>query len=157
MPTAQQQMATWTKNMKKAIAKSLNKGSMQDLGELVVDTIVARTRYKGQGVDKSGGRADKLDRVSDKYAAWRKKQKRHPDAAKGKKSNLTFSGDMLDSVAVTSAKQRTFEVGFNDDDEAKKAKGNAERGRPFLHLTGREINLITKELNTKIKQNVKKV
>jgi len=157
MATAQKQMATWTKNMKKAIAKSLNKGNMKDLGELVVDTIVARTRYKGQGVDGSGNRARKLKNVSPKYAKWRKKQKRHADAATGKKSNLTFSGDMLDSVKVTSAKQRTFEVGFSDKDEANKAKWNAEKGRPFLHLTGREINLITKELNSKINKNVKKV
>ena len=154
-PTPKQQMHNWTTALKKAIAKSLNSNTMRGLGEFTVDTIVARTRYKGQGV--KNGRAGMLNPVSEKYAAWRKKRARHPDAAGGRKSNLTLSGDMLDALTTTKATSKAYEVGFKDPDEEAKAKGNAQRGRPFLSLTAKEIKLLSAELNKQITKNVKKI
>ena len=167
MATTKQQLERFTKAVAKAMAKAVAANAMREYGETAVDLVVARTRGKGQGVPENGGRAEKLTSVTKEYAARRKKMQRHPDAAGGRKSNLTLTGEMLDSLTVTKARSKSVEIGWTDSEQRDKAKGN-ELGsygrapnpayaRPFLNLTTREVNLISKELDKKLNKEAKKI
>lgn len=113
--------------------------TMRKLGGFVISTIRARTRGQKLGVSAPGGNATKLRKVTDKYAKWRIKQQRHPEAATGRASNLTFSGKMLDSMIIKTATKNQLFIGFRGQKEADKAVYQEEQGRRFLVLSRKEI------------------
>lgn len=113
--------------------------AMRKLGRYVIKTIRERTRGQGKGVGRPGGNATKLKRVSDKYAKWRARQARHPEAASGTSSNLTFKGTMLDSLIIKNATKNSLFIGFRSQKQQDKADGQAEQGRRFMFLSGKEI------------------
>lgn len=123
----------------KIIAQINSPEQMRKLGGFVISTIRTRTRGQKQGVSRPGGNASKLRRVTDKYAKWRVKQQRHPEAASGRSSNLTFSGKMLDSMIVKSATRNQLFIGFRSQREADKSVWQEEQGRRFLVLSRKEI------------------
>lgn len=108
-------------------------------GKFIVEMIVKRTRDKGQGVSRTGARTSKLRKVSPGWAIARQKESRHPNAASGRESNLTFKGTMLDSLTVLGATKDKFFIGFRTSEQADKAEGNALNGRPFMFLSKGEI------------------
>lgn len=116
-----------------------SKEAMQRLGIYVIAAIRRRTRGQGKGVARPGGPETKLRKVSDKYAKWRLKQPRHPEAATGKASNLTQTGKMLDAMQIKRATRTELFIGFRNQRESDKAEWVAEAGRPFLFLSGKEI------------------
>lgn len=134
---------TAASDVAKAFSRILGKvdspDAMRRLGTYLIRTIKERTRGRGQGVSKPGGQATKLKRVTDKYAKWRVKQPRHPDAATGRSSNLTFSGKMLDALIVKKANTKQLFIGFKTQKEADKSGWQEEQGRRFLVLSGKEI------------------
>lgn len=111
------------------------------MGKYLVDLIVERTRGKGQGVKQTGANASKLKNVSLEWAERRAKAKgKHPEAASGRKSNLTFRGHMLNNLNVLSVgTSKGLIIGFPDPLQAEKAEGNEARGRPFMYLSKGEI------------------
>lgn len=109
------------------------------LGFFVIKTIRDRTRDKGQGVKTSGGRVAKLKGVSKQWAKRRVKQRRHPKAATGRRSNLTFKGTMLDSMIIKRANKQGIFIGFKNAKQEDKAEGQANQGRVFMNLSAREI------------------
>lgn len=122
------------------IIKSIQSpAAMRKLGGYVIKTIRQRTRGEGKGVGRPGGNATKLRRVTDKYAKWRTKQPRHPEAATGTSSNLTFKGTMLDSMIIKTATANKLFIGFRSAKEQEKADGQEEQGRRFMFLSGKEI------------------
>lgn len=123
----------------KIIAQINSPEQMRKLGGFIISTIRTRTRGQKLGVPTPGGNAVKLRRVTDKYAKWRIKQQRHPEAATGRASNLTFSGKMLDSMIVKTATQNQLFIGFRSQKEADKAVWQEEQGRRFLVLSRKEI------------------
>lgn len=127
--------------------------AMRKLGGYIIKTIRARTRGQGRGVGSPGGYAVKLRRVSDKYAKWRVKQSRHPEAATGEASNLTFKGTMLDSLIIKQASRTNLFIGFKSQKQADKAQGQAEQGRRFLFLSGKEA----KDAANFVKMNLKRL
>ena len=150
-------MDAFLKKVSKAMSKATDAKSMRKYGETVVDVVVARTRYKGQGVAFNGGRVKKLKNVTPEYADQRTKLPRHPDAATGRNSNLTQTGEMLDSLTVTKATKKQVAVGWKDKDEREKAGYVEAAGRPFLNLTSREIDIVSRELDKKLSKETKKV
>jgi hypothetical protein len=116
-----------------------SKAAMQRLGIYVIAAIRRRTRGQGKGVATPGGSEQKLKKVSDKYAKWRLKQPRHPEAAKGKASNLTQTGKMLDALQIKSATRTQLFIGFRNQHETDKAGWVQDAGRPFMFLSGKEI------------------
>jgi hypothetical protein len=112
---------------------------MQRLGIFIIQTIRKRTRGEGKGVSQPGGTASKLRRVTDKYAKWRLKQPRHPEAATGRASNLTQTGKMLDSMIIKRATRTSLFLGFKTQKEQDKANWVEEAGRRFMVLSGKEI------------------
>jgi hypothetical protein len=158
MATPKQQMANFNKEVKKLLKKVTNKKAMIEYGKLAIGAIVHRTRNKGQGLKKSGGTPSKLKQVTVKYADQRRRMKdKHPSAATGRKSNLTLTGEMLDSLVVIDSKNKEVELGWFDEKQEAKAAGNESRGREFLNLSTKEIKLISKKLDENLSKEAKKI
>lgn len=132
----------------KAIANSItepkNSRQLAELGQIAVDLIVKRTRL-GYGVAKNGGKRFKLAALSDAYVKQRKKD-RLSKFARPKKSNLTKTGQMLESVKVLKVSRGVITVGpqgvrrdgiSNDDLAIWNAK---RKGRSFIYLSDNEFN-----------------
>ncbi len=131
---------------------------MRFLGNETVKVIQDRTRNQYQGVPKQLGNRRKLKKVTLDYSKWRRKQKnRHPDSAKGRKCNLTFTGKMLDELKVIKATKTAVHIGWDDDENNAKAKGQAEQGRAFLNLGSTEVNELVETYETMIDGMIKKV
>lgn len=123
----------------KELAKGLSNQELKVLGGFMIKTIRERTRGKGKGVDKPGGRLKTLKSISLPYAIWRATQRRSPEAATGRKSNVTFSGKMLDDLIVKRASQGQLFIGFRTRESEKKAGFQHDQGRKFMFLSRGEI------------------
>lgn len=123
----------------KIIAQINSPEQMRKLGGFVITTIRTRTRGQKLGVSRPGGNPARLRRVTDKYAKWRERQRRHPEAATGRSSNLTFSGKMLDSMIIKRATRQELFIGFRNQRESDKSVWQEEQGRRFLVLSAKEI------------------
>ena len=121
------------------LKKIEDRDSFRKLGFFVISTVKERTRGKGQGVKDAGGRASKLKIVSKEWAKRRVKEKRHPEAATGRNSNLTFKGTLLNNMIIKRADERGIFIGFRNVKQEDKAKGQADQGRVFMNLSGKEI------------------
>lgn len=122
----------------------------KEVGFFIISTIRDRTRKKGKGVARAGGRVRTLKPVTKQYAKWRKKQKRHPQAASGRKSNLTFSGKMLNDLIVKRATKTQLLIGFRTQLSEDKAEWQSDQGRPFMFLSRGEIQKTTEFIKDKI-------
>jgi hypothetical protein len=143
--------------VKKAFNKINEPSQMRWLGNETIKVIKHRTRGMGKGVKRPFGNRRTLKPVTLGYSRWRRKQKRHPDAAKGRKSNLTFSGEMLDKLVVIKAQKKNLIIGWKDRKNAAKAEHQAEAGRPFLNLAKPEVNYLLKELDALLERQLKKI
>jgi len=123
-------------------------------GGFVIQTIRIRTRGRGKGVPRPGGREKNLKQVGSKWAKRRLKFERHPEAATGRRSNLTFKGTMLDNMIIKRSDKSGVLVGFRNIKEEKKADGQAEQGRVFLNLSGKEIRSSADFLKSLVLKNV---
>lgn len=125
---------------------------MHALAEMSIDMIRRRTR-QGFGVRSFGGAKERLKPLSERYKEYRRENRRKlsPETSPGK-SNLTFTGQMLDSMQIVSESkgiakigpygQRRLGGGRNED----VAKWVEENGRPFLYLTGQESQRLESDL-----------
>ena len=137
------------------LQKNLNSANdRKALGKFVIDTIVERTRGKGKGVNSPGGAQVKLRKVTKKWADRRKKFSRHPKAATGTNSNLTFQGTLLDQLALLKATKSEIIIGYRSSKQEKKAEGQAAQGRKFLFLSRGEIADAAKFVRNNILKNV---
>ena len=127
------------RRFKNLLNKIEDRDTFRALGFFVISTVRERTRKKGQGVKNAGGRASKLKIVSKAWAKRRVKEQRHPEAATGRKSNLTFKGTLLDSMIIKRADKRGLFIGFKNVKQEDKAEGQANQGRVFMNLSGKEI------------------
>lgn len=137
-------MANETRNVRKLfddVSKRLSSTQlMRKLGAYLITTIRERTRGKGQGVSRPGGRASQLKRVTPEYAARRARmRRRHPQAATGTRSNLTATGVLLDSMILKRVSANQLFIGFRQRREELKAEGQERQGRRFMVLSSTEI------------------
>lgn len=123
-------------------------------GQFIIDMIKLRTRL-GYGVDRDGAQREKLKPLSEKYIKARGKNSLSSETSKGK-SNLTFSGQLLNSLTIISANVKNVvigAVGSRRDSKANNAEVAgyvAEQGRKFLNLS----NVEKKRLADQIKRDV---
>lgn len=130
--------------MSKQITLPKNARELQVIGQLAVDLIVKRTRL-GYGVKKNGGKRFRLEPLTEGYVEQRKKgglsQYTGP-----KKSNLTRTGQMLESVKIIRLSRGVITVGpqgrrgdgkSNDDIAIWNAK---RKGRSFVFISDNEYN-----------------
>ena len=80
------------------IGDSINQKAMKAFGEAARDLIVARTR-RGFGVEKTGANQQRLKPLSQSYIKQRQRSSLDPTTS-ARKSNLTFSGQLLRSIVV---------------------------------------------------------
>lgn len=185
--------------VKKVLNKKLNKALKQGITmqyvEELRDRIVTRTRV-GIGIDPETGRGERLKKLSKKYVKQRKKSKaikrrnqadkRERKRAKAEKrdpklsskttpgkSNLTATGQLLNSLTVIKLKLKDawgFKISVPDNLRGRDFLGRpnkygltnrtlvkylADQGRTFLGFTKSQRNIIAKEIRNFIIKGLK--
>lgn len=148
----QRQFANIIKKLEKSVEQAISKAALKDVGVFARDLIVKRTRL-GYGVDKDLSSKKRLAKLSPNYI----KRRRMFDGLSSKtapnRSNLTLTGQMLDSI-ISETKDRTIIIrptGTRDDgkknaDIARYAEEGG-RGRPkriFLRISQLEFKQIVR-------------
>lgn len=130
--------------MAKQITLPKNTRQLEVIGQLAVDLIVKRTRL-GFGVKKNGGKRFRLASLTEGYVKQRKKGGLS-SFTRPKKSNLTRTGQMLESVKILKLSRGVITVGpqgkrndgkSNDDIAIWNAK---RKGRSFIYISDNEYN-----------------
>ena len=175
-----------SETLSRVIKESLNRRFMMELGQQFVSDVKTRVRL-GYGNRTSGGTRVRLKPLSAPYISFRrgqavfykdnsgrlrsfsKKSTRHPalsDETSPTKSNLTFTGQMLDSMRPVIIKDNEFGIEFTGVRkkirQKEKALTNAEvaefakKDRPFINPTNREIDRLEQTINDKLRQEILK-
>jgi hypothetical protein len=142
------------KRFDQLIDNTRDSDALKQLGFFVIKTIRHRTRKLGKGVARPGGVRRTLKPVSLDWAIRRATLSKSPEAATGRKSNLTFKGTMLDSMVIKKASRGQLFIGFKNAREEAKAEGNTDRGRPFMNLGKVEIRNASQFYKEKILSGV---
>ncbi len=151
----------------KKIDKTLNPVFMNKVGKKLAEDITRRTRT-GHGVKKEGEKKEKLDKLK---ASTIKKRKREKKLGKlsnlttPTKSNLTMSGELLDSLTPKSIKKKEVRLEFlgrhknarikNSDLADAMEKGDRSRNRPprpFLGPTNLEKKRVIENIVDKLEK-----
>ena len=158
------------RKLKRQMGQAFNGKFMAKIGELMVETIVERTR-KGFGVDprqrrQGVGKGKRLRALSESYIAYRQRNSGSLDSTTSpRKSNLTFTGQLLRSMRVKKATKREVIVGPN----RRRRRGGrgltnerlgeivAEQGRPFNLLTNKDLKTLIKKLDAELKKKLQRL
>jgi len=147
------------KDLERLLKKITSARSLRSIGQMSIKIVKDRTREKGQGVDKPGGRLKTLKAVTPEYAKQREKTRRHPKAAKGRRSNLTRTGALINKlkiVKIDKNKHLLF-IGWKDLENQMKAVGQEAQGRPFLYLSASEAVKVRNDFNKLVDELARKV
>ncbi len=157
-----------TKRLRDAIKNALpditKASQMRKYGELAAGMIKLRTRL-GSGVAYDGADKQKLKSLKPSTVDRRSKLKeagRLSGETSPRKSNLTQSGQLLDSVQVTNAGVATVSVGpkgGRDDGltNQKVAEYVTDGGRPFNSLSKIETKRLHDEVKRNLREAIKRV
>lgn len=125
---------------------------MKKVGLKASELVVKRTR-QGRGVNRAdgGGNTSPLKQLTERYINYRKQNRfrLHPDTSPGK-SNLTFSGQMLDSFTVRQTSKGRVFIGpggrrsGGGPTNAQVGQFVIEQGRVFNNLSRGEIRELAK-------------
>ncbi len=114
------------KQLKKKLEKCLkDKGMLSECGEYIVKTIKRNTRSKGKYIN--GENFDALaDSTKEQRARMAKYNKTHSTYSKGR-SNLTFSGEMIESInyEIKSGKPKLSIISEGDHAPYKNKSGKS--------------------------------
>jgi len=132
-------------NIIKDVRSQVAKQRMQLLANEALRLILERTRA-GFGVKDSGGRISKLKKLSPKYVAYRKRNRRLLSSTTSPEtSNVTFTGQMLESLKVQQAANGRASI--RAPGKHKSGPSNekivlylAGQGRVFLNLSKTEVD-----------------
>ncbi len=155
---AEQDLRKIVTQIQKGIRKTLTKKDMLRLGKLAITIIQRRTR-RGFGVKKDGGRRTRLKRLSPGYVARRKKAtlSRFTSA---RKSNLTFTGQMLSAMDAKIKKLGSVTISFDKrrrDGELNQDIADAvSEARPFMHLSKVEIRALVESYDKTLQATIDK-
>jgi len=150
-------------NRMRGIFQGRNKQRQRDLlhklGLEAIDMVVERTR-NGFGVRKTGGNRRTLKPLSDRYIEFRSKNRGRLDRRTSpSKSNLTFTGQLLDSVRILKSTDGRFEIGPSGRRNDRKRNADVgrwvtEQGRPFMNLGRAEITSLQRYLREEIELRI---
>lgn len=143
--------------IKALIAGVVSRNNMQKIANTAKAMVIDRTA-KGYGVPQPEGPKERLKGLSESTKKRRNRLKRQGKLSSEttpKKSNLTESRHMLDSVR---AKATTGEatVYLSNSEANKKAKYQEDSGRIFMNLSKNEVNKIKKEIEQGLINDIKK-
>lgn len=167
--------------IKSLIKEFSSQSNMEKIGEYAAERIKTRTRL-GRGVEKDGAQPKPLKKLSQSYRDQRKgkigfytvgtganrivvpfepsKKPNLSNATSPTKSNLTFSGQLLDSITVLRKTASSVFLGFKSNrSDGKTNKEIAEfvsKERPFFHLSAPEKNGLKKYIQELLNGIIKK-
>jgi len=165
------------KDLQDAFKKAQSKENMSAFGDYVAERIMVRTRL-GRGVAQEGGASQPLKPLSDSYKKQRQgkiaffttkegvvvpyvpdQKPKLSEFTRPTKSNLTFTGQMLESIKTLSAKVGEVVVGLSGN--RKDGLTNLEVGqyvskaRPFMNLSKPEKEGLAREIRKLIQKILK--
>lgn len=146
MSSVKTQVDKFTSKIQRLLKEAKSSKVIQPVAEEMIKIIVKRTRL-GYGVGKELGSRERLKRLSPRYVIARSRSRKLSATTSPNKSNLTFTGQMLESVRVIRPKNGKIVIGpqgsRSDGKENQKiAQYNADRGRVFMNLSQLEFNQI---------------
>lgn len=146
MSKATTQLNKIIKKLEKQLDVSIAKKEMQALGEFTLSIIVKRTRL-GYGVKTNLGAKKRLLPLSDRYKKFRRTFTNLSDTTAPSKSNLTLTGQMLESMSVERVEPGSLVIrptgsGRGRPSNIKIAQYQAEQGRIFNNLSKLEYQQV---------------
>ena len=143
--------------LRSLIDDAVDKELMTKIGKDIAQTVKSRTR-KGRGVPVNLGPTKPLPGISESYKKQRarlSKQGKLSSETTPKKSNLTKSGQMLDSTTFRASKNEVV-IGPSGTQNKKKAEFQAKAGRVAYNLSKAENKRILKIIEESITDDIKK-
>lgn len=139
------------------IQNTVNRQLIQKLGEMAVEQIRNRTRL-GYGVPDLGAPQQKLQPLKDSTISNRKRSKGRGTLSgktSPKKSNLTHTGELLDSIRFVGQDNR-LEIYIAGERNRSVAEFVADQGRPFFTLSKSEVSRLVDVIQQAIDTYLKK-
>jgi hypothetical protein len=146
----------FAKKIDDLLRNALDKGTFNEIGKKTADNIKTRTKL-GKGLEDNNKNTKSLKPLSEGYKKKRKGLKKQGKLAVDTtpaKSNLTQTGDMLNSIKYE-ASNNEVRIYIEGSSNNKKATDQEQQGRKFMRLSKAEIkdvvDIIEKELERQIK------
>lgn len=153
-------------DLTKLIEGTITRAMLQEFGEAMRDMIYRRVKAgKGLTSDKvsvGGNSLTKLKELSPGYQRYRRKKDLGPFGS-ARRSNLTFSGELLESIIVKiTGKGVTVEiedVGHShfQGGMRKLADKVSKEGRPFFGLSDTEVKILDNFVRRKIRERIRQL
>lgn len=137
---------------------SINKKDLEVSAEKLKNSIQTRTRL-GKSVEKTGQRLKSLKPLDPKYKKQRKQLRKKgilSSETSPAKSNLTKSGDMVDSIKVIKVTDNDFEISVTGRENKIKAE-NVQKDRPFMNIARFEIKEFVEDIINRARTKAKKL
>jgi hypothetical protein len=141
-----QNIDEFVKRLNTAIESANGQKQMRAIGDFMIEKVRVRTRL-GYGVDQHLAEKSKLKPLSKKYIEHRKVFNSLSSMTTPRKSNLTRTGSMLDSLKIKSMSKTAIRIGPTGSDmfgvsNSSKAFWQEKMGRIFLRLSFQEVKQI---------------
>lgn len=152
------------KRLRDELIKSVDAIEVDEFFEPLPDIIRDRTR-QGFGITQDGGAKKNLKKLAKSTVVGRELKDRKGKLSKDTAppvSNLTETGQMLDSIVLKKIKNTKFEVVFEEKrDDGKQnsdlVKYNADKGRTFFGLSKSERRTLERNVTKKVNELFKKI
>lgn len=148
------------KCFEEAIAVSFSSREMNKIAKTLADSVRVRAQLGGSVAD-TGSKKKPFKALSPGYKKQRKEFTGLSDKTTPNKSNVTRTGQMIDSIKGI-GKKAGFEIlpsgkrsdtQLSNDDVAQYVE---EQGRPFLNLSDKEVKELTRLLQESIADEINK-
>lgn len=149
MSNLDRSLKSFTRDLLKKIERDLVPEIEQMAAEMASDLIRKRVQGRGLGIAVSGGSTYPLKPLSPKYIEFRRRSPKLSFLTSPSKSNLTFTGQMIDSIVAVNRNGWivTFEGGRDDGKSNSQIARYVSRTRPFFFLSGGEQQQIRNMIN----------
>lgn len=155
-----------SKYLKQVESTIYNSRYTEDLGKEAAGIIYRRTK-SGIGVNTEGNRPEQTRKKTLKPLSARYIERRQKTGVRGKfgspaESNLTYTGQMLESITVN-ATDRSFDLEIpstrRDDGKTNKEVAGYVRkgGRPFFALVQDEVAILEKTVRDTVRSLLRKI
>lgn len=139
-------MARWVAKLNGAVMDASGPAQMKAIGAFMIEKIAVRTRL-GYGVTDNLAEKSRLKGLSPKYIKFRKSYSLLSSLTTPKKSNLTKTGDMIDSIRIKDMRKGAIRIGPTGFDRegvsnSSKAYWQERMGRVFLRLSASEVKQV---------------
>lgn len=147
------QIGDFSAKIEKLIREAASQDRVKAIGERIIEIIKTRTRGEGKGT------YGKLKPLADSTIDARRQKRLHPDTTP-ETSNLTETGQLLDSLTAKATSDNGLTIYFKGrrtdgktNLEVAEAVSNA---RPFFELSANEQKQVTKEFQRSVDDLVKR-